>query len=565
MAVGTNPHPHHRLRPPPSSCRSDLSAGRGTRPEPCTVARRYRDLDKDALPGVLSPEDHGRGTDGRAGWSGSARRRAFVRGVLRGGAGPPSQDPLDGDGESPGGRGRRAGRLHPGVGSMGRGRRDGESGRIPPPERDEHLPQSLPEGDARAPEGRRAAPENEPRSVAWTTVCRSHRRWTRSPLASGRPWSSPRSSAIHPKRQVGCSAWGPRPCAHSHMQDGPPFALPRSSPMIEYRDVLERQLDLLAPPRIPIDRLSRRRDRKRRNQRITAGIVAVAISVLAITGLIRAFSAPPETGTSPDAHTGGRVGDGGHDAPECRHRRGNSFVRRDRVDPGRAWVPGFTGRNVVRVRRLPTGRRAYFPSPALRSGRRWHHRPKDHGGSGHRGRAPTVVTGWLTDRVRGEHGCVRGYLRRRCGQWGDHAADAWSRPDPALRRSTHAKLHFRRSSDHLHEGGRQLGRPAGRSLFQAGRPPAYSETRHWARIPRTGHGLPTATRWQMVPSSAWVGSMSRAPTGAARSSTLTGYRWAVPVSGMSPGWMHRSRCGRRMARGSSHWTTTRDTALLLSA
>lgn len=68
--------------------------------------------------------------------------------------------------------------------------------------------------------------------------------------------------------------------------------------MTEYRDVLERQLDLLDPPRIPLDRLTRRRARKQRNQRLTAGIVAVAISALAIAGLIRAFSAPPETGDS---------------------------------------------------------------------------------------------------------------------------------------------------------------------------------------------------------------------------------------------------------------------------
>ena len=69
--------------------------------------------------------------------------------------------------------------------------------------------------------------------------------------------------------------------------------------MIEYRDVLERQLDLLAPPRITIDRLTRRRDRKRRNQRITAGIVAVAISVLAITGLVRASRLRPRPADRP--------------------------------------------------------------------------------------------------------------------------------------------------------------------------------------------------------------------------------------------------------------------------
>ena len=58
--------------------------------------------------------------------------------------------------------------------------------------------------------------------------------------------------------------------------------------MTEYRDVLERELDRLAPPRIPVDRLVRRRDRRRRNQRVTAAFVAVTVSLLAIAGLIRA-------------------------------------------------------------------------------------------------------------------------------------------------------------------------------------------------------------------------------------------------------------------------------------
>ena len=66
--------------------------------------------------------------------------------------------------------------------------------------------------------------------------------------------------------------------------------------MTEYRDVLERELDRLAPPRIPLDRLARRRDRRRRNQRVTAAFVAVTVSLLAIAGLIRAFGSGSETG-----------------------------------------------------------------------------------------------------------------------------------------------------------------------------------------------------------------------------------------------------------------------------
>ena len=66
--------------------------------------------------------------------------------------------------------------------------------------------------------------------------------------------------------------------------------------MTEYRNVLERELERLAPPRIPVDRLVRRRDRKRRNQRIAAGLVAVAVFVAAISGLFGAFSGRERTG-----------------------------------------------------------------------------------------------------------------------------------------------------------------------------------------------------------------------------------------------------------------------------
>jgi dipeptidyl aminopeptidase/acylaminoacyl peptidase len=49
--------------------------------------------------------------------------------------------------------------------------------------------------------------------------------------------------------------------------------------MSEPRSVLERELERLSPPRIPLDQLTRRRDRKRRAQRIRAGAVGLAIGI----------------------------------------------------------------------------------------------------------------------------------------------------------------------------------------------------------------------------------------------------------------------------------------------
>src|SRR5919106_1412550 len=49
--------------------------------------------------------------------------------------------------------------------------------------------------------------------------------------------------------------------------------------MSDYRGTLERELERLSPPRIPFDRLARRRERKRRDQRIRAGVVGLAIAV----------------------------------------------------------------------------------------------------------------------------------------------------------------------------------------------------------------------------------------------------------------------------------------------
>jgi Tol biopolymer transport system component len=49
--------------------------------------------------------------------------------------------------------------------------------------------------------------------------------------------------------------------------------------MSEYRSTLERELERLSPRRIPFDQLVRRRDRKRRDQRIRAGLLGLSIAI----------------------------------------------------------------------------------------------------------------------------------------------------------------------------------------------------------------------------------------------------------------------------------------------
>jgi hypothetical protein len=49
--------------------------------------------------------------------------------------------------------------------------------------------------------------------------------------------------------------------------------------MSDTQRTLERELERLSPPRIPFDRLVRRRDRRRRNQRIRAGVLGIAIAI----------------------------------------------------------------------------------------------------------------------------------------------------------------------------------------------------------------------------------------------------------------------------------------------
>jgi hypothetical protein len=78
--------------------------------------------------------------------------------------------------------------------------------------------------------------------------------------------------------------------------------------MIDDRELFERSVERFAPPERPFERLARRRDRKHRNKRIRAGVIALLVTVLGTGALVRAFQtgsvpaedptpAPPTTGT----------------------------------------------------------------------------------------------------------------------------------------------------------------------------------------------------------------------------------------------------------------------------
>jgi len=75
--------------------------------------------------------------------------------------------------------------------------------------------------------------------------------------------------------------------------------------MSEYRPVLERAASNAPQPDLDLERVLRRRDRKRRNQRIAAGVVGIAVFVAAV-GLVTTFGSTDRTqpGASGGAVTG---------------------------------------------------------------------------------------------------------------------------------------------------------------------------------------------------------------------------------------------------------------------
>jgi Tol biopolymer transport system component len=78
----------------------------------------------------------------------------------------------------------------------------------------------------------------------------------------------------------------------------------------DVREMLERVGDRFDLPEMAFERFLRRRERKVRNQRLAAAVVAAAVSLVAITALIRAFSEAPNTGRrtpSPGQDTGSYI------------------------------------------------------------------------------------------------------------------------------------------------------------------------------------------------------------------------------------------------------------------
>jgi hypothetical protein len=88
--------------------------------------------------------------------------------------------------------------------------------------------------------------------------------------------------------------------------------------MIDDRDLFERAVGRFAPPERSFERLVTRRDRKHRNKRITAGVVALIVAAAGTGALVRAFPtgsmpaedptpAPPTAGTMWPQSTMGEV------------------------------------------------------------------------------------------------------------------------------------------------------------------------------------------------------------------------------------------------------------------
>jgi len=70
--------------------------------------------------------------------------------------------------------------------------------------------------------------------------------------------------------------------------------------MIEDRDLFERAVQRFVPPEGSFERLVTRRDRKQRNKRITAGVVALFLALVVIGAALRAIDASSPTPATPN-------------------------------------------------------------------------------------------------------------------------------------------------------------------------------------------------------------------------------------------------------------------------
>src|SRR4249920_3800015 len=92
----------------------------------------------------------------------------------------------------------------------------------------------------------------------------------------------------------------PPRCAGAYIEREPRSGRSWRTTMSDVRAILERGVGGATPPPDGYERMLRRRDRKRRNQRITAGVVGVAIALAAFvvgTSFVRSSSVP---GVSPE-------------------------------------------------------------------------------------------------------------------------------------------------------------------------------------------------------------------------------------------------------------------------
>ena len=141
--------------------------------------------------------------------------------------------------------------------------------------------------------------------------------------------------------------------------------------MSEYRTVLERTRSRFPTPGLTLEDVLRRRDRRRRNQRLAAGTVGVAIAILAIlvgTSVIRADEPNPATPKLPFKHNGVIAFLGGDTATLFDPRTGGRSMLNLRTGRGAfpdssviEWSPDGTKfafmaeRSTVRVFDLETG------------------------------------------------------------------------------------------------------------------------------------------------------------------------------------------------------------------
>src|SRR5512132_720271 len=202
-----------------------------------------------------------------------------------------------GDRKLGGGRGDHAGRLPRPLGALGPCEHDAGPDRIPLPDGDERLPQADPTSSPRAP----------PSTVARarTGGLRRDRR------AAGRRGRAQRAhtqatSRARVDRCHGLLERGGRTGTRRNRRDsartglartGEPPTSGRRADMNDTRELLERVGGRFAFPDEAFERLERRRDRKRRNRRIAAVTLALALFVgLAVAGVTVIRSAPAPLG-----------------------------------------------------------------------------------------------------------------------------------------------------------------------------------------------------------------------------------------------------------------------------